>query len=197
VACWARPADISRVRSPAPACRYRPSVAIASFVLSIVAIVVAGLSALYTRRQAVATAGVHEIERSRRLDERRPRLSAKIDRLGATSGRLVVTLESDEPLSAVELAIPEGQGVTFNRNVVGVHPVRPGDLAHHAFTYDPLLDKPTGIRPRESASWAVDIAEKHVGTLRLDATCPGMAGESWGSVLITARVEPDMGQTVF
>jgi hypothetical protein len=173
-------------------------VAIASFVLSIVAIVVALLSALYTRSQAIATTGLRRIEDARRLEERRPRLSGIVDSVAGRRGRLVITLDSDEPLSAVELTISSNviQGIAFDRNVYGVWPLaRPGQPALNAFTYG-LNNEPAGIQPRASASWAVDIAEEHVDTLQLEATCHGPAGERWDAVLIRAPVQPDISKTV-
>src|ERR1035438_3678266 len=170
--------------------------AIASLVLAILAIVIAALSALYTRRQAVAAAGVHEIEHSRRLGERRPRLSGKVERLATGLCRLVVTLESDEPLTAMQVTIPHGQGVTFDRNVYGVWPgASPGQVALTAFTYD-VAGNPAGLKPRGVASWKVDVAEEHEDTLQLEATCRGLADEQWDSVLIKAPVEPDISKTV-
>jgi hypothetical protein len=88
----------------------------ASLVLAVLAILISTLSVLYTRRQALAATGVYEIERSRRLDERRPRFSGKVER-HALTGKLVITLESDEALSSVELVIRPRQGVVFNRNI--------------------------------------------------------------------------------
>jgi DNA-binding transcriptional regulator YdaS (Cro superfamily) len=51
--------------------------AVAALVLSIVAVVVAGLSAWYTRSQAVSAEGVRRIEAARRQDELRPSLDAE------------------------------------------------------------------------------------------------------------------------
>jgi hypothetical protein len=72
--------------------------AIASFILAIVAILIALASAGYTRRQAVAAEDVREIEQARRLEERRPCLSGKVERLGSDTYQLRVTLDSNEPL---------------------------------------------------------------------------------------------------
>jgi hypothetical protein len=46
--------------------------AVAALILSIVAILVAGASAWYTRREAISAEGVRRIEDARRKDELRP-----------------------------------------------------------------------------------------------------------------------------
>jgi len=110
--------------------------------------------------------------------------------------RLVVTLESNEPLTAMEVNIPPSQGVTFDRNVYGVYPVKPGNVALSAFSYN-SNGEPTGMQPRGSMTWKVDLTEGHVNTLRLEANCHGSAGEQWNSVMIAAPVEPDISKTVW
>ena len=54
---------------------HHPAETVAAFVISIIAVVVAGLSAWYTRRQADAAEGVRKIEADRRHEELRPVLS--------------------------------------------------------------------------------------------------------------------------
>ncbi len=169
--------------------------AIASLLVAVLALVIAIASAVYTRRQATASEGVLAIERGRHLEERRPQLSGIVERVGSDMARLVITLESNEPLAEMQVNIPSGQGVTFDRNVYGVHPVRPGNVALSAFSYD-LRGEPAGMKPRDSAIWKVDLASEHVYKVRLEATCHGLAGERWDSVMITAPVVPDISKTV-
>jgi hypothetical protein len=176
--------------------------ALASLLVAVLALVIAVASAVYTRRQATASEGVLAIERSRRLEERRPKLTGKVERVervgrAETETRLVVTLESNEPLAAIELTIPVGQGITFRRlDFGGVRPVRPGSAVLAAFSYD-IGGGPIGMRPRDSMSWSVDLAQEHVNTLRLEASCHGTNGEQWDSVMIAAPVEPDISRTVW
>ena len=56
--------------------------AIIALVVSIVALLVAVASAGYTRRQATAAEGSLTIERERRLEERRPRLTGRFFTFG-------------------------------------------------------------------------------------------------------------------
>ncbi|HVB45255.1 MAG TPA: hypothetical protein VNF47_21475 [Streptosporangiaceae bacterium] len=169
----------------------------ASLVIALIALVIALLSAIYTRRQAVEAAGLHEIERARHLEERRPTLSGEIKRLGGATARLDVTLESHEPLSAVEVVIPRGQGITFDRNVYGVVPVKPGNVALAAFACNPYTGDAAGMEPRGTVSWKIDLADKHVSDLRLEAICHGPAGQRWDAILIRAHVQPDISKTVW
>jgi hypothetical protein len=169
---------------------------LASLLVAVLALAIAVASAVYTRRQATASEGVLAIEQSRRLEERRPTLTGKVERVGNGLTRLVVTLTSNEALVAMEVSIPDGQGVTFDRNVYGVHPVRPGNPALSAFAYD-LSGEPTGMEPRGSMIWKVELAQEHVNSLQLEASCHGMAGERWDSVMIAAPVEPDISKTVW
>lgn len=168
--------------------------AVAALVLSVVAIVVSAASVWYTRMSADAATGVRAIEAGRRLAERRPRLSGNVGRIGSTY-RLTVTLESDEPLAAMDVRIPYEaggslQGVSFALNIHGVYPVSPGQRAYRGFACDLLSGEPSGLQPRDTAIWKVEVENKRADTLRLEATCRGEAGEVWDTVLIQAPVDP-------
>jgi hypothetical protein len=169
---------------------------LASLLVAILALVVSIGSAIYVRRQAAAAEGALAIERGRRLEERRPKLNGRVERVVTRSKgpitQLVVTLESNEPLAALELNIPAGQNVTFDRDVHGVHPVEPGDLALSAFSYSPSGES-AGIQPRDSMIWKVNFARGHRNTIRLEATRHGLAGERWDSIMIAAPIEPNTG----
>lgn len=171
--------------------------AVASLLVAILALMVAIASVAYTRREVSAAEGALAIERGRRLEERRPRLSGKVERVVTRSRgvvfRLKVTLESDEPLTAMELTIPAGQNVVFKCDTPGVDVPGP-DGTCSAFSYqtmgkDPKY-QPAGIRPREPMTWEVELSRGHMKMLRVEATCHDLNGESWDSVLITAPVEP-------
>ena len=168
--------------------------AVAALVLSVVAIVVSAASVWYTRVSADAATGVRAIQAGRRLAERRPRLSGHVGRIGSTY-RLTVTLESDEPLAAMDVRIPYEaggslQGVSFAVNIYGVYPVSPGQRAYRASACDPLTGEPSGLQPRDTAIWKVEVDDNRADTLRLEATCRGEAGEVWDAVLIQAHVDP-------
>jgi hypothetical protein len=177
--------------------------AVAALVVAIIAILVSVASVIYTRRSAVAQVGLTAIEHDRRLEERRPRLTGKVERVGSgPKARLQVTLASDEPLAAMDVTIPRVQGValqgvSFSLNIHGVYPVQPGERAYRAFAYDPYSGHAAALQPRDSVTWAVEVADEHAETLRLEATCRGAAGEQWHPVLIEAPVEPDIARTIY
>jgi hypothetical protein len=176
---------------------------VAALVLSVVAILVAVASAVYTRRGAAAQEALTRIESARHLEERRPRLAGKVERIGAGSRqRLQLTLVSDEALAAMEVTIPRvqgvsPQGVSFTLNIYGVYPPRPGELPYRGFCYDPYSGGAAGLKPGSSITWAVELADEHVGTLQIEAACHGAAGELWDPVRIEAPVEPDISRTVY
>jgi hypothetical protein len=156
--------------------------AVAALVISIVAVLVAGASAFYARQSVAVDAGSLEIERSRRLQERRPRLSGII-KFDLTTGKymLGVTLHSDEPLAGLEVRIPAGQGVAFRQDPnSGVVPAEPGEVALRA-------SAPSRIAPRHEETWPVDLQKTDLPPVRLEATCHGEHGERWESVLIWAE----------
>lgn len=177
-----------------------PGMALASLLISVLAILIAIASVVYSRRQATASEGALAIDRERRLEERRPRLSGKVERVDGGMTQLKITLESNEPLAKVEITIPSGQGVTFHHErgeTFGVS-VRPDCIGPpDAFSYHEFTGEPSGMAPRESITWRVDLAEMHADTVRLEAICYGPAAERWDSVMITAPVEPDVSKTVW
>jgi hypothetical protein len=169
--------------------------AVSSLIVSVLALAVAIASAGYARRQVTAAEGAVAIERSRHREERRPRLSGKVEPYDSNFGRsrLVVTLESNEPLADIELTIRSGRA-SFN---VG------GRSPRHASWFGdpprrvpsrrpdpPYIDSPntSRINPRESMGWLLNLNGAE-GILQLEATCHGLNGEKWESVPIEATIE--------
>jgi hypothetical protein len=176
--------------------------AIASLVLALAAVgmAVAGLgyarrsarssagSAEAARRSADAAADVARIERERRHEERRPRLSGHVENVDGSWRRLWVVLESAEPLTGLEVALRPGQRAEFGPGMHGVAG-GPGREALSAFACDARGD-PAGLTMYERAVWTIYVAPEHADPLLLDATCHGGPGERWDHVLIEARTEP-------
>lgn len=194
---------------------------VASLILSILAVLAAMATAVYTQtsaraadrsataadrsakaaedaavaadRSARASEESLEIEAERRLEERRPRFSSKVERAG---GRywLHVTLESNERLELVELVIRDDRGVHFAPDTDGVETPPGGKAAWCAFSH--WADEPEGMEPRESMTWEMQVEPKHAAIVSIEATCHGEHDELWESVLIEARVAPDISKTV-
>jgi hypothetical protein len=102
---------------------------IAALALSIVAVVLAGMSAWYTRSQAewtkrgaLESSKLNAIEAARHHEERRPQLEASIDDVNGDMAflRLDVVLASPEPVDAVTVRIRPSQGLRFTTGVLGV-----------------------------------------------------------------------------
>lgn len=194
---------------------------VASLILSIMAVLASIATAAYTRtsaraadrsataadrsakaaedsaaaadRSAQASEESLEIEAERRLEERRPRFSAKVER---ANGRywLEVTLESDERLDLVELAIRDDRGVHFALDTDGVETPPEAKAAWCAFSH--YANEPVGMEPRESMAWEMKVDSKHADIISIEGTCYGEHEELWESVLIEARVAPDISKTV-
>ncbi len=88
--------------------------AFAAVVLSVLALLVAGASAFYTKRQADAAARTATLDAERRYEERTPTFDAWIEPVnGGGWHRLWLRLTSRQDLSAVQVEITEGEGVEF------------------------------------------------------------------------------------
>lgn len=176
--------------------------AIASFVLALAAVGMALAGLGYTRRSARSSAGsaeaarrsadaaadVASIERERRHQERRPRLSGHVENIDGSWRRLWVVLESVEPLTGLEVALRPGQRAEFGPGMHGVAGA-PGREALSAFACD-AHGNPAGLTMHERAVWTIYVAPEHADPLMLDATGHGEHGERWDHVLIEARTEP-------
>jgi hypothetical protein len=166
-----------------------------SLVISIVAVIIAvasaafaGVSANSARRSARAEEGVLAIERERRLEERQPRLTTKLDGTGENR-TLWITLESAESLAGLEVEItgshfykkPEGQGgwdCEFNPRVYGVVVPKPGRPAVIAFGYNSHNGERAGLQQHDSISWAMNT-KKRLEWIRVKVACQGMNSERW------------------
>jgi hypothetical protein len=173
---------------------------VASLVVSLLSVLVAIASVVYARRTAVAAdrsakaaddsaqaaKGSLAIEAARRLEERRPRLSGRIKKFRRPY-ELWVTLESDEPLSSLELHIPSGQGVSFRPNANGVETLPGANAACCAFSH--TAGEPDSMDPRDTMTWPVEVVRGlNNRTIQIEATCYGEHDEVWESVLIEAPI---------
>jgi hypothetical protein len=137
------------------------------------------------------------IETGRRHDQRRPHLTgAEKSPDSGHSYQLIVTLDSDDPpLSALDVTIRPGQGVTFQRNFSGVVPTGGSEAdCLRAFAYN-QTNQPAGLRPGESISWWATVAQKHPSTIKVDAECQAPDDEAW-TVVLEAKVQPRIENTI-
>jgi hypothetical protein len=86
--------------------------AVAALVVAIVAIVIAAITGLYVRTQAVAAKGSLAIEKERHRAEQTPRFVAEITSGNRPELRLQL-LPDQLPMTGVGLRIVQGSGVSF------------------------------------------------------------------------------------
>ena len=177
--------------------------AIAALVLALAAVGIALAGLGYARKSARSSAGSAEaaqrsadaaqdvagIERERRHEERRPRLSGHVENVDGSWRRLWVILESAEPLTGLEVTLRPGQRAEFGPGMHGVAGAA-GREALSAFACD-AHGNPAALTLDERAVWTIYVAPEHAEPLLLDATCYGEHGERWDHILIEARTEPD------
>ena len=183
---------------------------IASLSVAIAALLVSGVSVWYGRhsthsaarsaqaadRSATAAEKALAIETDRRHEQRRPHLTGAVTSPdGGRTYQLVVTLDSeDPPLSALDVAIRPGQGVTFQRDFSGVAPTAGSEAdCLRAYAYN-QANRPAGLQPGESISWWATVA-KYQSTIKVDADCQAPDGEAW-TVVIEAKVRPRIENTI-
>jgi hypothetical protein len=188
---------------------------VASLVVAIVAIVISAGGVLYAKlsadsarrsadaadRSVVAAENSLNIERRRRHEERRPKLSGEVNSPdGGDSYQLLITLDvASCPLTALEVAIRPEQGVSFKRGFSGVVPVADSPaIPLHAFANDGA-NGPVGVRPGETVSWPTELAKEYGDHIQVDAICHAEGkgeGEDQWTVAVEAAVEPRLLDTI-
>ncbi len=160
---------------------------VAAFVLSVIAVLVAGASAWYTRRQYVSAEGVRRIEAARRHDELRPVLIGEYVTAGKTreGQRPGVKLTNQGPLDldrAEVMVIPAHRA--HEAAIEGIYDYRTGETA-------PVHE--TGLL-RRGESWTFEVipAQRMAdggqklnrgGTTRFRCTCHAAGHEPWDAVV--------------
>jgi len=125
--------------------------ALAALILSILALLVSGLSAWYARTQAHAAKEATAIERDRRHGERAPHFDAEIEDVNGDGGfyRLWITVTSEEALDDVSVELPPACSFGFTPGIHGVSDSR------HADSYE------GEIEPGGRACWRVELVPDH------------------------------------
>ncbi len=141
---------------------------LAALVLSVLALLAAGASAFYTKRQAEAVARTVTLDAERRYEERTPTFDAWIDPVyGGGWHRLWLRLTSREGLSAVQLAVTEREGFEFTTGQYGVElgaqpPVLRATKRGKAGA--------EGMAPDERTAWEVQFSQSRPPEIRLKIT---------------------------
>ncbi len=142
--------------------------ALAALVLSVLALLAAGASAFYTKRQADAAARTATLDAERRYEERTPTFDAWIEPVNDGGWhRLWLRLTSRQGLSAVQVVITEGEGVEFTTGQYGVEPgSRPPVLRATKWG----AAGAEGMAPDERTAWAVQFSQSRPSEIRLQVT---------------------------
>ncbi|QCB95037.1 hypothetical protein [Cellulomonas shaoxiangyii] len=137
---------------------------VAALIISAVALLVAALSTLYTRRQARAADETAAIERARRYDERTPELDIEIEPLSRDRlrrhQRLVVRLASSEALTGVDVEIHDAPGLSLSPDQDGVIAGAPGPIVKGSRRARPgeVL-----VSPGQAVTWQTEVTSAGSG----------------------------------
>jgi|SRR5665647_450052 len=162
-------------------------VTVASFVISIVALVAAGASAWFTRTQAQAAHEIAFIDRARAHDEREPKYALSVRPLNPGQPvyyQLRARLISAGPvsISAIELLEPES-GVKFTPGIEGVDPSTPSPVRAGSH--------PEPVAVGDEAVWQLEVDDEADRDLTVRVTSM-IGAEIWVSV---ERVSVPVGQS--
>jgi hypothetical protein len=150
---------------------------VTALVIAILALIVAGMSAMYTRRQAIAADEAATIERDRRHDELTPRFTALLEPMPHSQPyyKLRLRLDTPQPLTAVRVRLLDAPvDVQFTN---GQHGTDPGARSpiHEAFA---VPENGIALRPNDHATWQVELNSVPDGGLRLHVDAEAR-GDAW------------------
>ena len=130
--------------------------AVIALVIAILALIVAGLSALYTRRMSVTEAETAARDKARRHDELTPKFTAELKPMANSLPyrRLRLRLDTQYPLSAVTVRLLGAPvDVQFTSGQVGTESGASAPV-HDAFAVP--VDG-IALRPHEDAVWQIEL----------------------------------------
>ncbi|MGW7535713.1 hypothetical protein [Amycolatopsis sp. NPDC054798] len=153
---------------------------VAAFVVSVVALLASGLSALYARRQATAAEQTAKVEAARRHEEERPNISdGEIQRPGNWY-RLYFRLVHTLPLRKVIAEIVDTKGVSFRQGVNGVPPLRSGKAITAFYTPDfAEIPGKESLVAGDGLYWVIELDENPDDKLQIRLTCIADGGREW------------------
>lgn len=164
----------------------------ASLVISVLALAVAVLAALYARQQAVETARTRQIEEDRRRQELAERVSIQLEDVNDGSWhRLLLDNGTDRALAAAEVEILDGPGCWFTPGTNGVE-TGPSQPQKARLDAGPL-------EPGRTYAWRIEFdRSRTTGVLRVRVTVSSGADTStprtWTKV-INLRSPIDLSRT--
>ncbi|ONH55457.1 hypothetical protein CcI49_28455 [Frankia sp. CcI49] len=146
---------------------------ITALVVSIISIVIALGSVVYTRRST-------HIEEDRRRQERTPLFTCSIEAINDGMAHLLhLRLDTPWPLADITAEIVDGEGVAFTPSQDGVErtsaPIRTATFGRLVLG--------------ERATWRIDVADQRAAQIHARLTCTDRRGTSW-PVLVSVDTPP-------
>jgi hypothetical protein len=168
---------------------------IAAFVISVLAMLASGGSALYARRQAKAgevqaeaASAQARIEGERRHRELTPELAAEVEHRGGWY-RLRLDIRNSQPLTRIDAHIVEGDGVQFRQGIDGVPPQRVVPVLDAYYLPEFNAPGKAELVEGEAAFWVLELENERSDNLRLRCKCVSSSGETW-NVVSNAKLPP-------
>ncbi|MFF4592441.1 hypothetical protein [Amycolatopsis sp. NPDC001319] len=155
---------------------------VAAFVVSIVALLVAGLSVFYTKQQAAAATKTAQLEAARRHDEEQPALTDGEVQPKNQGGwyRLHFRILHSPALARVEAEIVDTRGVSFRQGVDGVPPRREGRAldAFYVPEFNRVANKES-LGTGDALYWVLEFEEERDKIIHIRLTCHAIDGRKW------------------
>lgn len=153
------------------------SMTVTALVIAILALVVAGLSALYARQQATATAETAARDKERRHDELTPHFTAVLEPMANSQPyfRLRLQLDTPQPLGTLSVRLLGAPvDVQFSSGQLGVdRDARPPIHEASVVSTDDVA-----LRPYDHATWQVELNSRPEVGLRLQVDAEAR-GDVW------------------
>jgi hypothetical protein len=168
---------------------------VAALVIAILALIVAGLSATYTRRQAIASSEAATsatataiIETDRRHDELTPRFTPRLETMANSRPyyRLRLRLDTAEPLTTLGVRLLGAPvDVQFSNGQRGTDPDAHSPV-HEAFA---VPNDGIALRPYDEATWQIELNSLPNDGLRLQVDAEAR-GDVW-HVPVSVSIPPE------
>ncbi len=160
--------------------------AVAALVISILALAVASVSALFSKRQTSVAERREAVDAGRRHDERTPSFTGDIESVNDGEWyRLWLRLTSTEELAHLQIDITESNGVTFATGQDGV--IANGPSLH--------AESVGGLVSDQAIAWRVQLPENRPQSIRLRVHAY-TTDDNW-PVPVLVEIPPSLADSVW